>query len=214
MVEFQASGTVPVCPFSLSPLPHNGSFLCSNGGGVIEGTIRVTGESFSEIRGSLNAFVNGDFSGFVPNLPAGQSGGMDGYFLDGIAVMLREESSTVFRHVHSFVLGNYENIDDTFMKITTCPGFGGVSPNSVIGQHYSCTLVKSGHQLSGAEPLAMWERSPVYCSSHQGLCTTASDWFYRRLAKEYTSTSTDIVLRLMSQSPSVIALKHLTLYVR
>ena len=180
----------------------------------MEGTVRVAGESFSEVRGSLSVFADGDFSGFLPNPLMGQSQGMDGHFLDGVAVMLREESSPFLRHVHSFVLGNYENIDNVFTKITTCPGFGGASPNSVIGHHYSCALVKLVNQLSGAQPLPVWERSPVYCGSDQRLCTRASDWFYRRLARQFMSDSTDIVLRLMSQSPAHIALKHLTLYVR
>ena len=104
LMDFQVSTTVPVC---LSAHSFNGSFLCSNSGGVIEATIRVTSDSFSEFRGSLSAFAAGSF---LPNFSAKQSHNLNGHFLDGISVLLREDSSPELRHVHSFVIGNYENI--------------------------------------------------------------------------------------------------------
>ena len=212
MADFTASTTVPVCPYSLSPLTHDGMFLCSNAGGVVEGVIQITGESFSEVRGSLSAFVDGDFSGFLRNPPTEQ--GMDGHFLDGISIFIREESSPFLKHIHSFVLGNYENIDDVFLKTATCPGYGASSPNSVIGPHYSCALVKSDNQLSGSQPLAVWEMSAEYCSSDQRMCTSPSGWFHRHLAREYRSDSSEIVVKFMTQSPAHVALQHFTLYVR
>ena len=215
VVNFVASTTVPVCPFSLTPHPHQGTFLCSNGGGVAMGVVRAAGETFSEVRASLSAFVEGDFTGFLRNPSMGQpSFGMDGHFLDGISILLREDSSPYLRHVHSFVVGNYENINDVFMKTATCPGYGGSSPNSVIGQHYSCAVVKSDNQLSGSQPLPVWDMSDAYCASDQRMCTRSSDWFYRRLARQYKSDSTEIVLQVMSQSPAHIALYHLTIYIR
>ena len=48
LTDFQASTTVPVCPYTLSAHSFNGSFLCSNSGGVIEATISVASDLFSE----------------------------------------------------------------------------------------------------------------------------------------------------------------------
>ena len=214
MVDFQASTTVPVCPYSLAAHSYNGSFLCSNSGGVVEGRIRVAGVSFSELRGSLSAFADGNFHGFLPSMSAAQGRDVSGHFLDGISVLLKEDSSTHLRHVHSFVLGNYENSNDLFMKQVTCPGYGAASPNSVIGHHYTCALLKSDNHLSSGQPLPLWEMSSTYCTGNEGMCTHSSDWFYRRMGRQYMSHSTEIVVKFMSQSPAHIALKHLTLYVR
>ena len=214
VVDFQASTTVPVCPYTLSAHSYNGSFLCSNSGGVVEARFRIAGESFTEFRGSVSAFADGNFHSFLPSLSAEQSRDLNGHFLDGISVLVKEDSSPQLRHVHSFTLGNYENTDDMFMKQTTCPGFGAASPNSVIGNHYTCALLKSDNQLSSGQPLPVWEMSSVYCSSVEGMCTRSSDWFYRRVGKQYMSSTTEIVVKFMSQSPAYIALKHLTLYVR
>lgn len=214
VVDFQASTTVPVCPYTLSAHSFNGSFLCSNSGGVIEATIRVASDSFSEFRGSVSTFAAGDFQSFLPSFSAEQSRNLNGHFLDGISVLLREDSSTELRHVHSFVIGNYENIDNVFMQQVTCPGFGAAVPNSVIGNHYTCALLKLDNHLSNGQPLPVWEMSSVYCSSVDGMCTRLSDWFYRHIGKQYTSDSTEIVVKFMSQSTSHIALKRLTLYVR
>lgn len=214
VIDFQASTTVPVCPYSLTPHSHNGEFLCSNNGGVVEGRIRVASDSFTELRGSLSAFADGHFLGFLPNFSIEQSLNVNGHFLDGISILLKEESSPHLRHVHSFVLGNYENTDDLFMKTATCPGYGGSSPNSIIGHHYSCALIKSTNQLSNSQPLPVWEISYTYCASSESMCTKTSDLFYRRVAKQYMSNTTEIVLRFMSQAPAYIALQHLTLYVR
>lgn len=214
VVDFQASTTVPVCPYTLSAHSFNGSFLCSNSGGVIEATISVASDSFSELRGSVSAFADGDFQSFLPSFSAEQSRNLNGHFLDGISVLLREDSSPELRHVHSFVIGNYENIGNVFMQQATCPGFGAAVPNSVIGNHYTCALLKLDNHLSNGQPLPVWEMSSVYCSNVDGMCTRPSDWFYRRIGKQYTSTSTEIVVKFMSQSSAYIALKHLTLYVR
>ena len=64
VIDFQASTTVPVCPYSLTPHSHGGQYLCSNNGGVVEGRIRVASNSFTELRGSLGAFVDGQFLRF------------------------------------------------------------------------------------------------------------------------------------------------------
>ena len=214
VVDFHASTFVPVCPFFLSAHSHNGTFLCSNNGGVVEVKFRVAGEVFSEFRGSVSAFADGEFHGFFPGLSAERSRNMSGHFLDGVSVLLEEETSPHLRHIHSFTVGNYENTEDLFMKQATCPGYGAASPNSVIGRHYTCTLLKSDNQLSRSDPLPLWEMSSVYCVSDSRMCTRPSEWFYRHTGKDYRSDSTEVVVKFMSESPAYIALKHFTLYVR
>ena len=88
-------------------------------------------------------------------------------------------NQTKLRHVHSF---NYESIDNVFLQqVIICPGFGAAVPNSVIGNHYTCALLKLDNHLANEQPLAVWEMSSVYCSSVDGMCTRPSDCFYRRI---------------------------------
>ena len=140
VVNFHASTFLPVCPLSPSAHSHNGTFLCSNDGGVVEVKFRIPSEVFSEFRGSVRIFADGEFHGFFPRLSEERSCNMNGYFLDNMSVLLKEETSPHLRHIHSFTVGNYENTEDMFMKRATTefdntapyPGYGAVSSNSVI----------------------------------------------------------------------------------
>ena len=118
---------------------------------MVEVKFRIPSKVFSEFRGSVSIFADGEFHGFFPRLSEERSCNMNGYFLDNMSVLLKEETSPHLRHIHSFTVGNYENTEDTcmFMKRATTefddtapyPGYGAVSSNSGYGAVSSNSVI-------------------------------------------------------------------------
>lgn len=213
MVDFHASHLLPDCPSSFLPLSYNGTYLCSNNGGIIEMRYTAVGESFSEFRGSAVAYASGDLFAFSPGFSSQLSRDINDHFVDGVAVLVDDQTAHL-KHIHSFGIGNYEHTEDVILQRATCPGYGSPAPSSVVGSHYTCALLRVENLLSGSHPLPVWDLNADYCESVQRLCTQPSAWFYRQVARDYLSGSTGLVVKVMSQSPGVITLRDLTVYVR
>ena len=215
VVNFHASTNIPVCPYPLVPLSHNTTYLCQNNGSLSELRFTVASDTFSEFRGSVSAFADGNFDGFFPDLSWEQSGNINGHFVDGVAILLRTQNLPFMKHIHSFGIGNYENINDVVLRQTTCPIHGSLLPHPVIGPHYTCALLTLEGRLSSPEPVLVWNQDSAYCRSVGGLCSRPSNWFYRHTGRGYSSSDTQLVVRVMARHPAaIIALRHLSLYVR
>lgn len=213
VIDFHASQLLPDCPSLFLPLSYNGTYLCSNNGGIIEMRYTVVGKSFSEFRGSVVAYASGELFAFSPGFSSQQSRDINGHFVDGVAVLVDDQTAHL-KHIHSFGIGNYEHTDDVILQHASCPGYGSPTPSSVLGSHYTCALLRVENILSGSHPLPVWDLNTDYCESVQRLCTQPSAWFYRQVARNYLSNNTELVVKVMSQFPGVIALRDLTVYVR
>ena len=198
------------CPGTLDPYSFDGTTLCSNSGTTAEVRFIPTA-SFSEMRGTVSAYVAGDVNAFLPHLSPFLQLEINGHFMDGVAVMLDDRSGHL-KHVHGFGVGRLENV--AIKLDTTCPSYGAKPPISIVGPNYACALLQSQDLISSADPHAYGDLNSELCGTIPNACVSPSSWFHRQLPNDYYPDAVEIVLRVLSEHPSEIILKYFSLYTR
>lgn len=206
---FDASNSLQ-CPGTLNPHAFNGTTLCSNSGVTAEVRFIPTAP-FSEMRGTVSAYVAGDLEAFLPYLSPFLQLDINGHFMDGVAVMLDDQSGHL-KFVHAFGIGRLENV--AIKLDTTCPSYGAKPPISIIGSNYACALLRSQDLISSADPHAYGDLNSEICNTLPNTCVSPSSWFHRQLPNNYYPGEVEIILRVLSESPSEILLKYFSLYTR
>ena len=207
---FNASATVSCPEGTLAPQVVDGATLCSNNGAIAE--VHFTPVApFSELRGAVSAYVTGDPDAFSPYLSPILQLDIQGRFMDGVAIMLDDQTGYL-KHVYSYGVGRLESVATELDS--TCPSFGARPPISVIAPNYACALLRSQDLLGSSTPHTYGDLDNDLCSTIPNTCLRPSSWFHRQLANDYYPSNVEIVVRVLSQNPTEILLKHLFLYTR
>lgn len=204
-----------MCPGNMHTYDIANHRLCTNNDtNITEAEYYPVVGKYSEVLGLMIGYASDDGDGFRPN---GQLVlNLTDVYMDGLSLCIND-SNNIIKHVFSFAVSSTDDINQP----TNCFLYSGsiASPPNVLGKDNLCFLQLSIQYLNldgtfSTTTAPFGDRDEGACEFVALACRHPGRYFYKRLPNDYTSSDEPLLLRVMSQGGTVIAMSFIDIYVR
>ena len=204
-----------VCPGDMVGYNLGPHHLCTNNGTQItKAQYQPVVQRYSEVMGLMVGFASGDGDAFRPSGASVQD--LNGVYMEGLSLCINDSTGFV-KHVFSVGVSSTADLQ----QATNCFLYSGdiASPPHVVGKDYLCCLLLNLQYMSldgtySATTDSFGDRDTGACAFVSTACRSPGRYFIKQLTIDYTNSDSSLIVRVISQGTTVIAMSFIDIYVR